>query len=335
MKLKYSIIVPVYNVERYISRCIDSILKQTIQDFELILIDDGSPDNSGNICDEYAQLDNRIVVVHQENKGVSAARNKGLDIAKGKYIVFVDSDDEVTSDYLECMDNSDADLVISGVKKIGSNGKVQHCLAYSTLYINDIENSTISKMISDKSINFIYAKRYKKKIIDLENISFPNDMELAEDTLFCAKYTCACQTIEYVDAVSYVYYKYNVGTLSSFDSQFMLKMEIANKRILKVLSEKFPDISKSIEWQNRCWNYFYYSIFYILREWDVSIKKKAKVLQQIFNAKEYRKFEKDLDIFMKDDSKTIRNMLKLRNAYLVLIFWKLLEFRRKITNEKT
>ena len=90
-----SIIVPVYNVEKYLARCIDSILAQTFTDFELILVDDGSTDNSGEICDEYAGKDPRIIVIHKENGGVSSARNHGLDIARGEYITFVDSDDQI------------------------------------------------------------------------------------------------------------------------------------------------------------------------------------------------------------------------------------------------
>ena len=88
-----SIIVPVYKVEPYLPKCIDSILAQTFSDFELILIDDGSPDRCGEICDEYAARDDRVVVIHRENRGVSAARNAGLDAARGEYIGFVDSDD--------------------------------------------------------------------------------------------------------------------------------------------------------------------------------------------------------------------------------------------------
>ena len=96
-----SVIVPVYKVENVSHYCIDSILNQTFMDFELILIDDGSPDNSGKICDEYAKIDSRVKVVHKENEGVSAARNAGLELAKGKYICFVDSDDYIQRDYLE------------------------------------------------------------------------------------------------------------------------------------------------------------------------------------------------------------------------------------------
>lgn len=101
--LKVSIIVPVYKAELYIRKCIDSILSQTFTNFELLLIDDGSPDNCGKICDEYAELDTRVHVFHKENGGVSAARNLGLDHAKGDYVCFIDSDDWIDPDMLETL----------------------------------------------------------------------------------------------------------------------------------------------------------------------------------------------------------------------------------------
>lgn len=96
-----SVIVPVYKVEKYLKACIDSILAQTYRDFELILVDDGSPDNCGKICDEYARRDDRIIVIHQENQGQAGARNTALDIAKGEFVTFIDSDDIVNDQYLE------------------------------------------------------------------------------------------------------------------------------------------------------------------------------------------------------------------------------------------
>lgn len=120
-----SIIVPVYKVEKYLSKCIDSILNQTFQEFELILVDDGSPDNCGRICDEYASRDSRIRVIHQENKGISAARNAGLDIAKGEYIAFVDSDDWLEIDTYEFLINnivkSNADIASCGLRNCYEN----------------------------------------------------------------------------------------------------------------------------------------------------------------------------------------------------------------------
>lgn len=96
-----SIIVPVYNVEQYLCECIDSMLAQIFEDYELILVDDGSPDRCGQVCDEYAALDERVRVIHQENAGVSFARNIGIDIARGNYISFVDSDDIISAFYLK------------------------------------------------------------------------------------------------------------------------------------------------------------------------------------------------------------------------------------------
>ena len=117
---KISVIVPVYNVEKYLPRCIDSILSQTFKDFELLLIDDGSPDNCGKICDEYAAKDRRVRVFHKPNGGVSSARNLGLDKACGEWITFIDSDDYVAVDYLEELVsfkiNSGAELVAISTK---------------------------------------------------------------------------------------------------------------------------------------------------------------------------------------------------------------------------
>ena len=126
-----SIIVPVYNVENMIKRCVESIKAQTFSDFELILIDDGSKDKSGEICDAYEKTDNRIIAVHQQNQGSSAARNKGLSMARGTYLVFIDSDDWVEPNHLQnmldCLLNSHAEMVISAFylesRKKGGNLK--------------------------------------------------------------------------------------------------------------------------------------------------------------------------------------------------------------------
>ena len=123
--MKISVIVPVYNTEKYLPRCIDSILAQTFTDFELLLIDDGSTDNSGRICGEYALKDKRIKVVHKENGGVSRARNLGIDNAQGEYLSFIDSDDYIRptmySELIAIADKYNVDLVSSDIEL---NGKV-------------------------------------------------------------------------------------------------------------------------------------------------------------------------------------------------------------------
>ena len=121
MQPAFSVIVPVYNAEKTLQRCVDSILAQTFEDFELILINDGSKDQSGDICDEYAAKDSRVKTVHKTNGGVSSARNAGLRIAQGEYIAFIDSDDYIDNDYLLGFKHYDADLIISGAKLISIN----------------------------------------------------------------------------------------------------------------------------------------------------------------------------------------------------------------------
>ena len=120
---KVSIIVPVYNIENYIRVCVESILAQTYESFELILVDDGSKDNSGILCDEYAAIDSRVKVIHKENGGVSSARNTGLQQAKGKWIMYVDGDDWIEPDMIESLIETakatEADLVFGDYMKYG------------------------------------------------------------------------------------------------------------------------------------------------------------------------------------------------------------------------
>ena len=123
-----SVIVPIYNVEKYLRKCIDSIIGQTYRDLQIILIDDGSPDGCGEICDEYAQKDSRIVVIHQKNSGVSAARNAGLKIAMGEYVGFVDPDDYIEpkmyEKMLEVFETNKVDLVVCGYDYVDENGTI-------------------------------------------------------------------------------------------------------------------------------------------------------------------------------------------------------------------
>ena len=133
---KVSIIVPVYNIENYIRVCVESILAQTYESFELILVDDGSKDNSGILCDEYAAIDSRVKVIHKENGGVSSARNTGLQQAKGKWIMYVDGDDWIEPDMIESLIETakatEADLVFGDFIKYGANAGNKQLPSWST-----------------------------------------------------------------------------------------------------------------------------------------------------------------------------------------------------------
>ena len=169
---KYSVIVPVYKVEAVLPRCIESILNQTITDFELILVDDGSPDGSGAICDAYAERDSRIRVIHQQNGGVSRARNAGLDAAQGEYIVFVDSDDYVDVNYLEAFDLEPVDLIVSGSRTYSASGE---CVDIST--IHEERKAIITEedrifVLKNWFALQVWAKRFNRSIIEKHQIRF-------------------------------------------------------------------------------------------------------------------------------------------------------------------
>lgn len=170
-----SIIVPVYNVENYIHRAVDCLLNQTYSNLEIILVDDGSPDKCPQICDEYAKYDYRIKVIHKKNGGLSEARNVGLDIAKGEYITFMDSDDYISLDaidlFLKCIEEQNVDVVCSGLNIVDNNGKIYD---YRKGEISFMANSTevVKLLLKDAfPYNFAPSKFFKRKLFD--GVRFP------------------------------------------------------------------------------------------------------------------------------------------------------------------
>lgn len=163
-----SIIVPIYKVESYIDKCIKSVLNQSFANFELILVDDGSPDACGEICDEYAKTDSRIKVVHKENGGLSSARNAGLDIAKGKYIFFLDGDDAFTENALQILHdaicNSEADVVFAGYNAVDENEILLHTSLPDDEIIADERKYTI--VYEQTQLVMAATKLYKKEVFD-------------------------------------------------------------------------------------------------------------------------------------------------------------------------
>ena len=143
MKPLISVIIPVYNVEKYIKRCLDSVINQTYENLEIILVDDGTPDNSGVICDEYAKKDERIKVIHKENGGLSSARNAGLDIAKGEYISFIDSDDYISDNFIERLyenlSENGAEIAQCGFKRTAKDSEEKDSVSESVKIYSGVE----------------------------------------------------------------------------------------------------------------------------------------------------------------------------------------------------
>lgn len=191
-----SIIIPVYNTKPYLSRCIGSVLNQNYADFELLLIDDGSSDGSHEICDAYAKTDSRVHVFHKDNGGVSSARNMGLNHAKGEWVYFVDSDDEVLPGGLQTLVNcisDEVDIVMGGYVDIDEGG--------NSSVVDDRVELILSKKQSLVSLyggygsyypycGYLWMRLLRKSVIQQHHLLFDSDLAIKEDTLFLTRYVC-------------------------------------------------------------------------------------------------------------------------------------------------
>lgn len=245
MTPKISVIVPVYNVEKYLPRCIDSILSQSFTDFELILVDDGSPDNSGKICDEYAQKDNRVRVFHKSNGGVSSARNLGLDNARGEWVTFIDSDDHVDVDYLQelisFVNHGSIDWVVT------LNTIKKHTPHKSVSLKYDDYNQLFSLYDLDKN-GYVIGKLYKRDIVNRVNLRFNEKIHLGEDSMFGLLYLLETKNIVLIHSEKYFYENQRPGSLTkifnSYESEHAGKKEF--DRIVGLLIERLRLDSEAI-----------------------------------------------------------------------------------------
>ncbi len=256
---KISVVIPVYNVENYLSECLDSIISQTYKNLQIILVDDGSTDNSGNICDDYAKKDNRITVIHQANQGAGAAKNAGLDLVKGEYFSIIDSDDYVEHNYYETM--------ISAMEKY--NADVVQCLfrnVFKNININRNYNfpSKNGRLVSSNQFLFellydwkyaIFAnKLFKTKL--LQDIRFPVGRKI-DDEFFTYKLICSAKKIVNINNVLYNYRMRQSSVMNDNNNIVLLKdradcyierMDYINsccKSLSKVYYNNFADFIRS------------------------------------------------------------------------------------------
>lgn len=250
-----SVIIPIYNVESYLRRCLDSVLRQTYSNLEIILVDDGSPDNCPSICDEYANNDTRIVVIHKKNGGLSDARNAGLDICRGDYITFVDSDDWVNEKYVERLitiaNKRDADLVIGEHKKTGNGINLED---QQNHYEKEFSNKeAIRILFENKCASFTMScgKLYKKNLF--ETIRFPlNKYHEDNYTTYLIFYNT--KKIVYTTQVLYYYFQ-REGSITSTSHPWDV-LEFLNQQVHffeeKQENEILVQILPQLCWQYLC-----------------------------------------------------------------------------------
>mgnify|MGYP002542188736 CR=1 FL=1 len=313
-----SIIVPIYNSEETLEKCISSLQNQTYQDYELILVNDGSTDSSKDICDSIAKKSNNVRVIHTSNKGVSNARNLGIKYAKGKYIQFVDSDDfcelNMSETLIKKIQNSDSELIICGYYINKTNKMTKRCVT------KDFEVKSV------KSMNFLYEnymlhplwnKLYLKERI---KILFDTNISIAEDLLFNIEYMKNCNKIE---IISDVLYHYNVSKKESLSKKIYKNAIDINGIVFEKMKEfytKFFNIKENVNFEtiNRM---YYLDLKNLIENYAIS--------KEINNEEKEREIQKIIDILENNNLLCNYNnyilyyLLKKRKIELIIKIYKI------------
>lgn len=253
-----SVIIPVYKVEKYLKRCIDSVIKQTYEKLEIILVDDGSPDKCPKICDEYAKKDARIRVIHQKNSGLSVARNNGIDIAQGKFIVFVDSDDYIENDMLVKMyyklKETNADMVMCGVHCVYEDNYIGNIRAKLQIDQDEVINAEqmYERLFGAAAWQYVVAwnKLYSRNIFD--SIRFPEGKQ-HEDEMIIHQIIGKCQKICIVGKPFYHYVCRNDSIMSNECNMHRFDYFYALSNRLRF----FAKLGKKSLIQKMCQKYWY------------------------------------------------------------------------------
>ena len=238
-----SIVVPVYNVEKYLLSCLTSIVSQSYSDIEIILVDDGSTDHSGDICDHFAEIDKRVIVIHEKNAGLGPARNTGVASASGEWVTFVDSDDEIHPKYVEFLLRAalfeDSDISLCEYKEIWRDERPQYDVTpFPNVSIVDPKQA-IEKMLSGKCVPYMIAcaKLYRRELLNDNKFK----KMICEDTDFLSRLYLQINHVSYINTQLYYYFR-REGTISR-SSGFRKSQVMANWGIAKFYISNHPEFT--------------------------------------------------------------------------------------------
>ena len=286
-----TIIIPIYNAEKYLSKTLESVLNQTYKNLEIILINDGSTDNSKEICTKFANEDKRIIFIDKENGGPSEARNKGLEISKGEYIAFVDSDDYLELNYierlLETLKDKGVQCVLCGYNRVYDQ-KAEKIVREESIYLNK-EEFLSSILTVQGGLGFTWGKLWKRE--EIQNIRFNKDIKIGEDALFCME---ACKNIDKVFILNEALYNYKFNPNSivrSYDSEYVNRILTSTKKAKEYIEKEYKDNERILKKIN---NYIAYHVLLISVNYcfnkknNLSLVGQIKKLKEICNIKEFK-----------------------------------------------
>lgn len=275
-----SVIIPIYKVEKYLAKCIDSVLNQTYKNLEIILVDDGSPDNCGKICDEYALKDSRIKVIHKKNGGLSDARNAGLDLSCGEYVLFVDSDDYIHSDMINILyttlKRDDSDMAVCNVQYVDENDNNLD----NKMKVVDAEKLTgyqvLQKLQSNDTFIISCAKLYKKVLF--EQIRFPVG-RIHEDEFIAHRLFNKCKTVSCISQRLY-YYLQREGSITNVEYTCS---SLDGIEALIERTELFFDNSYDLlAVETLLFSIYIYGVRIVHIENDLNLRKRKRTLRKLY-----------------------------------------------------
>lgn len=299
---KISVIVPVYNTKiEYLKKCISSIIKQTMHDIEIIIIDDGSNNGIENVCDMYKKEDERIRVIHQTNKGVSEARNNGINMAESKWITFVDADDWLEENACEKMyayTDDNADMIIcrtydniENIQKTGIyNGKKIEKIKNIDEKEELLKNIFIDKNRKFPGLPFVTAKLLKKDIIKSKNIFFNSNLKYGEDSLFNLNYIYASREILFIDEIIYHYRINNESVTHTWKKEIIEYFNNTNKYMYNFLKDY------NINNKEYIINYYIIKNLNIILDNYFSCNDDIRILKEILEKDNYNEAIKNIRI---------------------------------------
>ncbi len=309
--MKISIVIPVYNVERFLRDCIDSVINQTYQNLEIILVDDGSTDGSGRICDEYEKMDKRIRVIHKCNGGLSDARNTGLDLAKGEYISFVDSDDWIRKDAYEILYDRirefRADIVCFGMTELYEKSRNALYLPQSS-GVMDTEGALKKLMLGDGCGPSVCDKLFKRQVF--EKIRFPAG-KISEDIAVMYRVFDHAERIGFVNDCFY-YYRHRSGsiTTASYDKKYLVIADYA-RDMIRYMKKRHPALTDCAR------TYYANTLIHVCSR--ISALNKARQEMFLNEMKAYKKELKRYRRFLRTPKERMKYILVMTDLYGMLL----------------
>lgn len=300
---KVSVIVPVYNAEKYLSQCVDSILAQTLNDIEIILVDDGSTDSSANMCDDYQKRDSRVKVIHKSNGRAAAARNAGMNIAQGDYIAFVDSDDWISPDMYEKMLEIGAEVCLCDYIRFQNDKNfpftqpnIQNGLYDKTQIRQEIYPHLVMDGVEFPITISNWAMLIKRDIIIKNNLSYREDILISEDAPFGSEVLYCANTFAYLKEQYFYHYRITEGSASKTYKSWWWDSSL---KINEEVEDFFGNCTDYDFTQQIKSNMFYLAraeIYYILNNKSISRQEQNKKIREVMNHPRVIRMMKDYDI---------------------------------------